>query len=93
MESFSHLLEESGISTNHTWQIESALKQIHTILRTITEADCNAFLSRPLESWIDEMCTRSGFAPIEWKDFKVQMFLAMEKEFKKGKENENSDSV
>jgi hypothetical protein len=85
---FSKKLQEEGINGIHTWQIESALKTLHSIIRTVTKEDCDVLLSRPIESWIDELCEYNGLAPIEWKDFKVQMFLAMEKEFKKKKEEE-----
>jgi hypothetical protein len=87
-ESFSGLLEESGVKGIHSWQVESAFKTLHNILRTVSKEDCDALLARPLESWIDDLCHFNGLAPIEWKDFKVQMFLAMEKEFKKKKEEE-----
>lgn len=79
-------LRDANISDNHQWSVSGAFKQIHQVLNTISEKDREILLSRTLESWIDEMIEVENLRKIEWKDFKVQMILAMEKELKTKKD-------
>jgi len=83
---FCNVLKDANISSNHHWTIQCAFKSLHTILSTVTDEDREILLSRTLESWMDEMIEIENLKKIEWKDFKVQMMLAMEKELKTKKD-------
>lgn len=88
---FSNKLKDAGISSNHHWTITCAFKALHQAINTVSQKDNEILLSRTLESWMDELIEIENLRKIEWKDFKTQMVLAMEKELKAKKEPEPED--